>query len=100
LRGIDELLNYHYLIAETMRMSTTSYEAFWELSKTEQANLIWEILFINNTPYSESCRGVVTTLNKLGMNLETRDLSSYRKELPDPYTTEYVDRVFRLSGGT
>lgn len=98
LAGIDELLNYHYLIAETMRMSIISYETFWNLPKTEQANLIWETLFIKNTPYSEACRGVVTTLNKLGMNLAARDLPAYRNQLPDPYTSEYVDRVFHLSG--
>src|SRR6266480_3106395 len=58
LWGIDDLLTYHYLVAETFRYLELSYEQFWSLSKTQQADLIWETLFIRHSPISEACRGV------------------------------------------
>ena len=33
LWGIDELLTYHYLIAEVFRKSDVSYQQFWAMSK-------------------------------------------------------------------
>jgi hypothetical protein len=98
LAGIDELLTYHYLIAEVMRESDITYDDFWKLNKKEQADLIWKTLFIENTPYSEACRGVVTALQKLGMDLKTRDLDAYREELAISDTEEYVTKIFELSG--
>ena len=61
LWGIDELLTYHYLIAEVFRKSTVSYQQFWAMTKGEQADLIWRTLFIENSPISEACRGGVCT---------------------------------------
>src|SRR4026209_1097110 len=62
LWGIDDLLVYHYLIAEGFRWFDLPYSKFWTLSKTQQAELIWNALFIQNSPISEACRGVITTL--------------------------------------
>src|SRR5213594_4903399 len=59
LWGIDELLVYHYLVAEAFRYFDIPSEKFWALSKEKQAELIWEALFIQNSPISEACRGVV-----------------------------------------
>src|SRR6184192_2553783 len=67
LWGIDELLVYHYLVAEAFRYLETPFEKFWSLTKVRQAELIWDALFIQNSPISEACRGVVTTLNALGL---------------------------------
>src|SRR5688572_23992058 len=50
LWGIDELLTYHYLIAETIRVSDISYEAFWAMPQQKQAEHIWQKLFIENAP--------------------------------------------------
>ena len=50
LWGIDELLTYHYLIAEVFRKSDVSYQQFWAMTKAEQADLIWQTLFIENSP--------------------------------------------------
>ena len=58
LWGVDELLTYHYLIAEFFRLSDMSYADFWSLDKTRQADAIWQTLFIENAPISEACRGV------------------------------------------
>jgi hypothetical protein len=44
LWGIDDLLVYHYLVAEAFRVHELPYEKFWALSKTEQADLIWQSL--------------------------------------------------------
>src|SRR3954470_21431910 len=66
LWGIDDLLIYHYLVAESFRLHDVAYDKFWSLSKTEQADLIWNTLFIEHSPISEACRGVLTTLHALG----------------------------------
>jgi len=34
------------------------YDRFWALSKTQQAGLIWDALFISTRQFSEACRGV------------------------------------------
>ena len=60
LWGIDELVTYHYLVAELYRVVAVSelpYERFWALPKTEQGDLIWQKLFVERTPLSEACRG-------------------------------------------
>lgn len=98
LWGIDELLTYHYLVAETFRLADISYDEYWKMSKVEQADLIWKTLFLDNSPYSESCRGVLTVLKKLGLDVEKRDLNSYRKFIAEKTTEEYVDLVFEISG--
>src|SRR5829696_7624245 len=49
LWGIDELLTYRYLVAELFRFSNLPPQQFWALSKPEQADLIWKVLFVNNT---------------------------------------------------
>ncbi|NPV81129.1 MAG: glucuronate isomerase [Firmicutes bacterium] len=98
LWGIDELLTYHYLVAETMRVVDIPYSRFWAMSKREQADLIWKALFIERTPCSEACRGVLTVLSRLGLDVKSRDLESYRQFFRDITVEDYVDRVFELEG--
>ena len=62
LWGIDELLTYHYLEAEFFRSSDIRPERYWKLSKREQADAIWQVLFVENTPISEATRGIITVL--------------------------------------
>ncbi len=97
LWGIDELLTYHYLVAEVMRQSEITYEQFWELSKKEQADLIWKKLFIENSPVSEACRGVLTVLRKLGLDVSERNLDSYRAYFNSMSVDQYMDKVFEIS---
>ena len=97
LWGIDELLTYHYLIAEFFRTTDMPYSQFWALSKKEQANLIWQNLFIERTPISEACRGVVTVLEKLGLDVSSRDLNAYREWFQAQNIAEHIDRVFRIA---
>ena len=97
LWGVDELITYHYLIAEVFRSADISYEAFWSMTKTEQADLIWQTLFIQNSPVSESCRGVVTTLKELGLDLASRDLQDYREYFACQKVEDFIDTVFDVA---
>jgi len=96
LWGIDELLTYHYLIAETFRWIDLPYATFWAMSKREQADLVWQTLFIEHSPISEACRGVLTTLERLGLDAGARDLNAYRRFFAESSAEKIVDLVFRL----
>lgn len=97
LWGIDELLTYHYLIAEFFRYSNMDYKKFFSLSKNEQAELVWRILFVENTPISEAQRGVLTVLNKLGFDTSNKDIEYYRSSFKKMDLGEYIDKVFEIS---
>jgi hypothetical protein len=97
LWGIDELLTYHYLIGESIRATGIAYEAFWEMPQAKQAEFIWRALFIERAPISEACRGVVTVLNKLGLDLSSRNLEDYRAYFRATKPADYIDTVLRLS---
>ena len=98
LWGIDELLVYHYLVAEAFRYFDLPYEKFWSLSKAEQAGLIWEQLFLRHSPISESCRGVLTTLQALGLDAKKRDLASLRRWFAQWKVEDYVTEVMSAAG--
>ena len=92
LWGIDDLLTYHYLVAEAFRRLEIPSEQFWSLSKTRQADLIWSTLFIRHSPVSEACRGVLTTLNLLGLDVRKRDLSALRRWFAGQNLEKHVTR--------
>ncbi|MDA1275910.1 MAG: glucuronate isomerase [Verrucomicrobia bacterium] len=98
LWGIDDLLVYHYLVAEVFRYTDVPYSKFWTLSKIEQADLIWNELFLRHSPVSEACRGVLTTLNLLGLDVKKRDLESVRKWFANWKLNDYLDRCMELGG--
>lgn len=100
LWGIDELLTYHYLVAEYfMTASTFTPDAFYAKPKSEQADLIWEHLFIQRSPISEACRGVISTCQALGLAsfIQRRDLKGIRHWFSQQDELEYVHRVFDLA---
>ena len=72
------------------------YDAFWALSKREQADLIFKTLFIDHSPISESCRGVLTVLQKLGLDPASRDLAAWRECFDQLTVEDYTDKVFEL----
>ncbi|HEY2952212.1 MAG TPA: glucuronate isomerase [Verrucomicrobiae bacterium] len=98
LWGIDDLLVYHYLVAEAFRYMEMPYEKFWTLSKTWQAEVIWDKLFIQNSPISEACRGVLTSLHALGLDVKKRDLPALRKWFAKWKVENYVTRCLELAG--
>jgi len=86
--------------------STVLPEEFYAMSKQDQANLIWQALFVDRSPLSEACRGVITTLQAFGLEVEiqNRDLESIRtfyqtfrsKGLEG--TEEFTEMVYRKAG--
>lgn len=98
LYGIDELLNYHYLIAELFRYMSLSPDKFWSLSKSEQADLIWRKLFVENTPLSEAARGVVTVLDAFGLDARAKNLEEIRRNFRNVEISEHLDRVLKIAG--
>jgi hypothetical protein len=100
LWGIDELVTYHYLVAEVYRVVPATklpYEQFWKMSKTQQADHIWKNLFVERTPISEACRGVLTTLQLLGLDPNEKSLDAYRPFFAKQDPSKYIDRVMEIS---
>jgi hypothetical protein len=96
------------LVAEffiTARASI-SPETFYALSKREQADIIWQALFVDRSPISEACRGVITTMVALGLSKEVaaRDLEAIRRFYRDyrdrglEGTDEFSEMVFKNAG--
>jgi hypothetical protein len=101
LWGVDELVTYHYLIAELFRArADLPPAAFWKLSKRRQADLIWKALFVERAPVSEACRGVVTCLKALGIKPGPGALERARRFCARRGPESYVDTVFKLAGVT
>ncbi len=99
LWGIDELVTYHYLIAEVFRARPElDYDKFWAMSKQDQADLIWQELFVKRSPISEACRGVLTVMHALGLDPNASDLKGARSFFKEQTARGYVDKVFKLSG--
>src|SRR5258708_4607834 len=97
LWGIDELLIYHYLIAESFRQFDLSYDTFWSLNKEQQADAIWQALFIDHSPISEACRGVLTVLNTLGLDVKKRDLPALRRHFAQWKVEDFTTRCLELA---
>src|SRR5215204_5669011 len=93
LYGIDEILTYHYLVAELFRSNRIPPEDFWKLNKTRQADLVWQTLFVENTPLSEAACGVVTILNALGLDTRAANLEEAREFFQTQNVAEHLDQV-------
>ena len=96
--GIDDLLVYHSLVAEGFRHWDIPYETFWALDKATQAELIWTALFVQHSPISEACRGVLTTLHALGLDVRKRDLPAMRHWFAEHKIEGHLMRVMDLAG--
>ncbi|KAL7511161.1 hypothetical protein ACHAXN_008062 [Cyclotella atomus] len=108
LWGIDELLTYHYLVAEYFMTAPGDMtpDAFYSLSKAKQADIIWDALFVNRSPISEATRGVLTTLSALGLgdHVKSRNLVAIRS-FYDGYRKDglsgaerFSEMAYKLSG--
>jgi hypothetical protein len=93
LYGIDNLLTYHYLVAEMFRASAVGPEEYWSMSRTEQADLVWRVLFVENTPVSEAARGVITVLDSFGLDTTAVDLVPAREFFRSRQMDKHVDDV-------
>jgi hypothetical protein len=100
LWGVDELVTYHYLVAEVYRVvppQKLPYEQFWKMTKTQQADHIWRNLFVENSPISEACRGVLTTLAKLGLDPNEKSLDAYRPWFAKQDPSKFIDKVMEVA---
>src|SRR5438309_6811974 len=98
LWGIDELLTYHYLEAEFFRSSRTTPDQYFALSRTQQADAIWRALFIENTPISESTRGVIAVLKAFGLPTDQDNLAEARAFFRSQSVDQHLARVFEMAG--
>jgi hypothetical protein len=98
LWGIDELLTYHYLESEFFRSSDQTPEEYWKLSKTERADAIWQALFVENSPISESTRGIIAVLNSFGLPTDASGLREARRFFASPSLEAHIREVFRTAG--
>lgn len=99
LWGIDELLTYHYLVAEVFRARPdVGYSKFWAMTKKSQAELVWQELFVKRSPVSEAARGVSTCLQAIGVRPGPKGLLDARRKLSGEKAEKHVERVFRLAG--
>ena len=82
LSGADEIFNYHYLTAEYLSSSKYSAISFFKHSKQKRAALVWEYLFVKNTPISEASIGVIKIFKFLKINdYKNKDYFFIRKKL-------------------
>src|SRR5439155_11853655 len=98
LWGIDELLTYHYLEAEFFRSSDMQPERYWKLSKREQADAIWQVLFVDNTPISEATRGIIAVLKAFELPAQSVDLEEARSFFKAQRIESHSQRVLQMAG--
>lgn len=97
LWGIDELLTYHYLTAEALRTARMPYEQFWAMSKTDQADLVWKTLFVDNTPTSEAAQGIISVLDVFGLDTRAATLEETREFFSARNIADHLDQVFDIA---
>ena len=92
LRGVDALLTYHYLIAETFRWQPDlAPDEFFARPVRTQADLVWQTLFLEHSPLSESARGLLTSLQACGLDAGARSLSAARAFFDGLSADRHVD---------
>jgi hypothetical protein len=97
--GIDELLTYHYLVAEALRADpATSPEAFYSWTQRQQADFIWRVLFVERTPLSEAATGAITVLSAFRLDPAATNLHEARAFFADRDPEGHCEEVFRLAG--
>jgi hypothetical protein len=77
--GIDELLIYHYLVAEAFRYSDEPYETFFARPKAQQASRFGTRFSSNTHQSPRPAAASITTLQRLGHRCEKADLHALRK---------------------
>ena len=97
LTSLEDLLTYHYLVCEVLRVIDLPLVKWVPLDKRSKAKLIWQSLFRERSPLSEATLGVMTALKALGINTAV----DY-DELETAYTKatkgDLVTKVLKLAG--
>ena len=98
LSGIDELLAYHYHVAELFRARPDlDPNTFFEMSTAARADLTWQELFVERAPASEVGRGVVALLQANGLDPNAPDLREAREFFNAGDLAERVDRTLSMA---
>ena len=98
LWGAEELVTYHYLIAEVCRAPGGPTPAeFFAMTRRQQADRIWQELFVKASPISEACRGVTTTLTALGIDVNQGSLKPAREYFADVTVDQHIRKVLELA---
>lgn len=102
LWGVDEMLTYHYLVSEMFMVAPAelTHEAFFKLPKSGQADLVWKHLFVERSPLSEAQLGILTCLQKFGLDdlLLKKDLVGIRRWFAGRDPLKHTSEVFELAG--
>lgn len=95
LNGCVNLLSYHYLIEEFLRVAPLEPEEFYSLDIEKGAELIWNTLFVNNTPISEATSGILEIVNIIGGQKDNNiTLKTLKKILPYSPDEIYCKKIF------
>jgi hypothetical protein len=73
-------------------------EQYWSLSKKDQADAIWRVLFVENTPVSEATRGIVAVLSAFNLPTEGNNLSEARAFFQAQAPEEHTLKVLEMAG--
>jgi len=80
LSGFNNLLSYHYLIAELLTATDIDASTFYSYNDEKKASIIWNELFEKRTPVSEACAGVLTILKELNIEIKNKNFTSICNE--------------------
>ena len=97
LYGIDELLNYHYLIAELFRYEDIAPDDFYAMEKEARSDLIWRVLFVENTPLSEATRGVISVLDAYDLDVRAENLHAAREFFRAQKAEDFIGKVLQIA---
>ena len=97
LSGIDELLTYHYLIAETLRSTDLTHACFWRMTKSERADFVWKTLFVENSPLSEAARGIISVLTAFNLDPRAPNLNEARAFFASLKMKDHIDRILEMA---
>ncbi len=96
--GIDEILTYHYLVAEYLRATGDNPAQFFAMPKEMQADRVWEELFVRRSPISEAAAGVVTILTVFDLSATAPDLREARAFFNTRNLGLHIRDVMKISG--
>ncbi len=95
--GIDELLNYHYLIAELFRYEDIAPDDFYAMEKEARSDLIWRKLFVESSPISEATRGVISVLDAYNLDVRAENLSAAREFFRAQKPEDFIGKVLEIA---
>src|SRR5712691_11705357 len=81
----------------SFRPRDLSHARFWEMTRAERADLVWQTLFVENTPLSEAARGIVSILDAFGLDPRSPDLEEARAFFRSQDPHEHLDRVLEIA---